>query len=762
MKITLRSLFILSMQLLTCTLAQAQTIVPWTGGDDGPAIQNSLNKYSSVMLEAGKVYQTSIYLVIPSDRTFDGNGSTIKPHVALPVSNTALIDTLAPWYAKTYTSANINIPVVCGSTTFTYNGASNIKAGQIVEIWGNKYYLGSSTAEYYRDGWFGLVTSVSGNTVTLLNKSVKSFEGNQIMAFNPAKNVYLKNLHIDVRGRTTGFGVSFNHAINSRMDNVSVEGDDNSTTGVRAGIIATGVNIVIDKASVKNIRPLATGNGVYGIDVEGHNVIVSNPHVRNVETCITSAGRDYFSTDIQFLNVDVDNMKGCGHSLDFHGNASGTMKGGTVVSGVTGTGPISIRNSNATVSDMVIKIPNQVGMSNKRGIFIFENAVSNIFISNNRFEYNSSSGLCYAVGNSTDCPAPTRNLKILNNLFLGCDVSFSAPLNDVEISGNWFETSDGIQSRIGISTSQPGQYRILNNKFINRTSASIFNYCISTSKANGNGTVKNNIVYQMDKANNYPPFRFNNTANVVQYNLAYSPMGKFIMDYSSNPSANTINNNTLQLYVGDPGTRPVIPVLTSPTTSLQTREYFIDLGPSTKASPQTTADAKGRRWNNLTSGSLNASAGNLVDSKGTASTKSIKITDSFWDNVSGSFNANGTKSSTLYASTATCDSFFIGSHLGVVDNTAKLRLSGLRTDGTYKIRLYASRMTSDLTTGRTTVYSINGSTHELNALNNVDNYVEFAGLTATNGVLDITCSVKTGSKYGYLGLIHIIETSPIN
>lgn len=394
--------------------SNAQTVVTWTGGDDGPAIQAALNKGGSIALQADKVYLSSVFLNIPSGVTFDGNGATLKPHANLPISNKAFLNTN---FTTAHSATGLNLSVIKGSTTFTYGGAANVHVGQIVELTGPMYSMWPDSAHGYRYGWYGLVTAVSGTTVTMANASTKSYTASAIKVYNPATNVHIKNMHMDMRGRTTGFGYAFTNAANSSMEYISVECDSNSTNGISIGIMPKGVNLTIDHATVRNIKPLASGTGVsYGIDVEGTNIDVTYPYVRNAETCITSAGRSFLSTGINFLNVDVDNMQGIGHALDFHGNASGTMKGGIVVAGANGAGPIAIRQSDVLVQNLYIKVPNPVG-NTKRGIYIFENAEYDISILNNRFDFYGSGGQCIAIANKSDAVGPTRSLTISGNIF---------------------------------------------------------------------------------------------------------------------------------------------------------------------------------------------------------------------------------------------------------------------------------------------------------------------------------------------------------
>lgn len=578
-KTTLFSLFLLPLQLW------AQYYVPWTGGDDGAAIQAALNNNSFVALQAGKVYQSSVFLNVPGGVTFDGNDATLKPHANLPITNKPFINTSS---VTTHSASSLSIAVAKGSTTFSYGGAANIKAGQIVELSGPMYSMYPDAAHGYSYGWYGLVTAVSGSTVTMANASSKTYTANAIKVYTPASNVHIKNMNMDMRGRTTGYGYAFTNAANSSMEYVSVRCDSNTTEGISVGILPRGVNLTIDHADVRNIRPLASGTGVsYGIDVEGTNILVSFPYVRNAETCITSAGRTFLSTDIKYLNVDVDNVQGAGHALDFHGNASGWMKGGVVVAGVAGSGPIAIRQSDALVQNIYIKVPNPTGIT-KRAVYLFENAEYNIDILNNRMDFYGSGGTCIAVANKSDAIGPTRDLNISGNIFLGGCLSFPGPMGvGVSVSRNWFETYSGYPVFINISTSVLKDYAIEHNVFVNRTLNNVFNYCLSTPAASASqGSVKYDTVYIMDETNTYTQFRFNNNTNVVQNNVIYTPNGKFITDYSTNSSLNTISNNTVIIGTGTPG-----PIPTDITSS--TGENPVPVPDTTYVDPGTVTKVKG-------------------------------------------------------------------------------------------------------------------------------------------------------------------------
>jgi len=178
--------------------------------------------------------------------------------------------------------------------------------------------------------------------------------------------------------------------------------------------------------------------------------------------------------------------------------------------------------------------------------------------------------------------------------------------------------------------------------------------------------------------------------------------------------------------------------------------FLIDLGTPV----QPTAG-----WNNLTSAAAGAEIEDLLDyPAGNSSGISLTVLDAFWCTPTdpGASNRDGTTSSTVYPGSATYNSFFIADHLGTVDLTAKVRISGLSSDATYTLRLYASRMASD-GTNRLTRYTVNGIAKDLQVLNNVNNFVEFTDLLPVNGNLDIAVAIAPGASVGLLGVIELIE-----
>jgi predicted peptidase len=178
--------------------------------------------------------------------------------------------------------------------------------------------------------------------------------------------------------------------------------------------------------------------------------------------------------------------------------------------------------------------------------------------------------------------------------------------------------------------------------------------------------------------------------------------------------------------------------------------FLIDLG--TPVQPTTG-------WNNLDSAATGAGIADLADyPNGNSSGIALTVLDAFWCTAGdpGASNRDGTTSGTVYPGSATYNSFFVADHLGTIDLNAKVRFSGLSSEATYTLRLYASRMATD-GIDRTTRYTINGIAKDLQITNNVDNYVEFTDLLPVNGNLDIAVDIAPGATYGFLGVIELIE-----
>lgn len=194
--------------------------------------------------------------------------------------------------------------------------------------------------------------------------------------------------------------------------------------------------------------------------------------------------------------------------------------------------------------------------------------------------------------------------------------------------------------------------------------------------------------------------------------------------------------------------------------SVSNRRFLVDFGSALYTSPESKDGLDDLVWNNLTSGKTGSSINGLKDCLGNVSTINLSLTDGFWDKADNVSNIRGTKTSSIYPPSATRDSFFIGKYDGYEDGSARLHLEGLNRAAVYTIRIYASRMTEDLESDRTTLYIINGVVKSLQVRNNIDHYVEFSDLNPKGGVIDIGVGLTENSIFGYLGVVEVIENIP--
>lgn len=170
------------------------------------------------------------------------------------------------------------------------------------------------------------------------------------------------------------------------------------------------------------------------------------------------------------------------------------------------------------------------------------------------------------------------------------------------------------------------------------------------------------------------------------------------------------------------------------------RSLMVDLGDTASLTPSP--------WNNLTN--PNGSTSTLLDDLGVATNINLAITDGF----NGS-NPNGIPANDVgYPETVSQDSMWLGSFDGHADallETAVVQISGLETNGTYDLELFASRTGDDGGNGRLTRYTINGSHQDLEVSDNTNQTITFQGLTGNPQIeLHITVSPEGTGRFAYL------------
>jgi GDSL-like Lipase/Acylhydrolase family/Secretion system C-terminal sorting domain/Fibronectin type III domain len=176
------------------------------------------------------------------------------------------------------------------------------------------------------------------------------------------------------------------------------------------------------------------------------------------------------------------------------------------------------------------------------------------------------------------------------------------------------------------------------------------------------------------------------------------------------------------------------------TTGL--RRFLIDFGSSTT---QTAAN-----WNNVTVPTTGTTV-NLIETTGTSSSLTIQVAKDP-SNGYGAFSANGSNIVVLdYPVSAASDG-----HYGW-QSGGSYKLNGLDNNKAYSLRMFGSRLY--VGDARRSVYTINGQQLMLDATNNTTQTVQFQNIVPTAGSITINFTVASGSAFGYLNVLDIVEMS---
>jgi hypothetical protein len=524
---------------LVCFSLYAQVSVKSYGAvgngytDDGPAIQRALNSgNSTVYFESGKVYVTSVVLTVPSNVTVIGNSATLKPNSYFTKSAFPVITTSNK---TNYYQSGISIGIKKGSSSFSYSKASYLKVGSIIWLAGPQYITYGTL--YYKRGWYGTITNISGYTVTLNTPATDNFTASSITQYVTTRNVKITGVNVNLKGRTTGFGVGLTHAVNSSISNCFVESDPTKTSA-EVGINVVGVNLTVSNNKVRNIRIPSGGTG-YGINAAGHYITIQGNDVAVARHCITSAERYFMSTNINVIKNKVN----CGPGsapIDFHGNTKGKIDGNTVYSNTPNIAGIMVRNSATIVSNNIIYMTNSSG-TRVYGVAMSENGYNNITVTGNKVYIKGTSGGSGGVG-IFSVSGTVNNLIIKKNYFQGY-VSFSSTLGTgLRIDSNTFEGNTVYAAYVSLNSSTVKDYHIEGNTFLNKFD-SRFNYTISTTTYSGaSGYIRNNVIRCLNNLNTSIQIRINNKHNVVENNKIYCQSKTPLIDFTSDLQ-NWINNN---------------------------------------------------------------------------------------------------------------------------------------------------------------------------------------------------------------------------
>ncbi len=179
------------------------------------------------------------------------------------------------------------------------------------------------------------------------------------------------------------------------------------------------------------------------------------------------------------------------------------------------------------------------------------------------------------------------------------------------------------------------------------------------------------------------------------------------------------------------------------TASTGLRRFLIDFGSPTVQTSATT-------WNNVTTSATGTTV-NLIESSGAASSLNIQITKDP-SNGYGAFSSNGSNVVVLdYPVSAVSDG-----HYGW-QSGGSYRLNGLDNSKAYNLRMFSSRLY--VGDPRRSIFTINGQQLILEAANNTSQTILFTNIVPTAGSITINLTVASGSAFGYLNVLDVVEMS---
>jgi hypothetical protein len=503
--------------------------------DDGPAIKAALNStYTEIYLDPGKVYKTSINLVVPSGKTFNGNYSTLKPYSStLPaISYSLLVGTKV---GANYNKTSLSISIPKGASTFSFPYAGDLAPGDLIYLQGQTFYT-TPGGETYRNGHYTTIAAISGTTVTMDYPTMEPLTATALSRYPTIENVHITKLVVDLRGRSGGKGIGLVNATGSLIDFCTVLGTPG--TGMDMGFDVQGIGNVVTKCKASGTKSTVPGYAFHGA---GHSNTFSYCSASGSRHCFSSAWRDIVSTDINYGYDTASNAGGgVGTLFDYHASCYNSIITGCVGFAETPNEiAIALRGKKLTVSNTNITFNNAEGKT-VRMVACFENGDEPTITGNTFTMYGS--GTNYVMGNFAGMARPMKNVHWTGNYIKGGTFTLPSAIDTgLWILRNRWDTYLGVQAKINLTYA--AQYRIEDNVFVNYV-GSASNYSISTPSGNTSGTIKRDSVYIMNSANSFTQFKINNTTNTVQNNVICTPGNAFINDYTGS-SLNLISANSL-------------------------------------------------------------------------------------------------------------------------------------------------------------------------------------------------------------------------
>lgn len=410
--------------------------VSWFGAigdgiiDDAENINKTISNAKSgetVEFEKEKIYLIGSQINVNASIRIKGNNATIMPTAALTTTTGAAINMSKIKYFQ----SGLSISVSKNNNSITLPDGMTAKRGDLILVKGPDIYYAftpENSSFNYKKGQFAIVSSVSGQNVTLASNWFDSFNVSSIAVYEGFNNASIEGLYVDLTNQANSQNQFV--GINAAGTNIKISGC--TFTGNRYSLI--GVLIEGETNSVTNsnfynffnTQGFSNGGRLgYGIQSNSNNIIVNNNFFYDCKHAFTTGPREFVVRGVTVSNNSfyedpnrsftpngINPLTDYSGTIDAHAGVSGTVciTGNIVYSHGRS---VFIRNGNAIISNNSF-----YQMSNPIGILATEEKPpENIVFENNEVELLNlaTSSIWSNYESLQTLPGTVKNINIKSN-----------------------------------------------------------------------------------------------------------------------------------------------------------------------------------------------------------------------------------------------------------------------------------------------------------------------------------------------------------
>jgi hypothetical protein len=485
-------------------------------------INNALKSgIKEVWLEAGKPFALSAQLKVPLGVTLHGNGAILIPKGALATSGDPVIVT--EWNGGDsvhHKATGLNIQLKENLNYFEYANASQLVVGSNVVLLGGFRAEAEGSTPDYNYGHYAPIQRIDGNTVYLAIPFDSTYIIDEIRDYKTSTNVHVDNLTIDLRAAATTDGVTLNHANNSSISNITILASPTTTEG--QGVTYVGVSGRIFGC---NISGQEFANTSYGVNVAGHNIEVFQNTITQTKHCITTAGRDWMSSGLDFHHNILSNDLSNAAPVDLHANAQNSKIHDNIINcGLASDQAINVRAKGTEVylNDVTMR---HTGTRATRHVILSEMAVKNISVHHNWFRSITLNDSTTSGNGSINVIAGTPDYDIENfdfsyNYCEGIAAVGGKFKGTAKFTHNNFKSKKSHNAGINVNGVAADCIVIIDkNDFELNMTGNSFGYLVSTPVSPKAVFITRNFFRVTDPANTQQLLRINGSRTIADQNV---------------------------------------------------------------------------------------------------------------------------------------------------------------------------------------------------------------------------------------------------